>query len=90
LIDSSYVCLYLCIIRKMAQYIAHDINKKQRTSDIKIEEDVTFFQMGLPRDILDGLMSAGFQKPSPIQLKAIPSGRLGLGNNYSYIYDNKE
>jgi len=76
-------------IRKMAQYIAHDINKKQRTSDIKIEGDVTFFQMGLPRDILDGLMSAGFQKPSPIQLKAIPSGRLGLGNNYSCIYDNK-
>ncbi|KAG5331273.1 DDX20 helicase, partial [Acromyrmex charruanus] len=62
----------------MAQYIAHDINKKQRTSDIKIEEDVTFFQMKLPRDILDGLMSAGFQKPSPIQLKAIPLGRYGF------------
>jgi len=75
----------VCTIRKMAQYIAHDINKKQRTSDIKIEEDVTFFQMRLPRDILDGLMSAGFQKPSPIQLKAIPLGRCGFGNNYSYI-----
>ncbi|KYN17359.1 putative ATP-dependent RNA helicase DDX20 [Trachymyrmex cornetzi] len=62
----------------MAQYIAHDINKKQRTSDIKIEEDVTFFQMRLPRDILDGLMSVGFQKPSPIQLKAIPLGRCGF------------
>ncbi|KAG5309443.1 DDX20 helicase, partial [Acromyrmex insinuator] len=62
----------------MAQYIAHDINKKQRTNDIKIEEDVTFFQMKLPRDILDGLMSAGFQKPSPIQLKAIPLGRYGF------------
>ncbi|KYN05567.1 putative ATP-dependent RNA helicase DDX20 [Cyphomyrmex costatus] len=62
----------------MAQYIAHDINKKQRTSDIKIEEDVTFLQMRLPRDILDGLMSAGFQKPSPIQLKAIPLGRYGF------------
>jgi len=75
----------------MAQYIAHDINKKQRTSDIKIEEDITFFQMKLPRDILDGLMSAGFQKPSPIQLKAIPLGRYGFGNLiYSYIYDIKK
>lgn len=62
----------------MAQHIAHDINKKQRTSDIKIEGDVTFFQMRLPRDILDGLMSAGFEKPSPIQLKAIPLGRCGF------------
>ncbi|KYM93324.1 putative ATP-dependent RNA helicase DDX20 [Atta colombica] len=34
--------------------------------------------MKLPRDILDGLMSAGFQKPSPIQLKAIPLGRYGF------------
>jgi len=66
----------------MAQCIAHDISKKQRTSDIKIEEDVTFFQMSLPQDVLDGLISAGFQKPSPIQLKAIPLGRCGFGINY--------
>ncbi|XP_011864163.1 PREDICTED: uncharacterized protein LOC105560032 [Vollenhovia emeryi] len=62
----------------MAQHIAHDISKKQRTSDIKIEGNVTFFQMNLPRNVLDGLMSAGFQKPSPIQLKAIPLGRCGF------------
>ncbi|XP_011176150.1 uncharacterized protein LOC105208090 [Solenopsis invicta] len=62
----------------MAQYIAHDINKKQRTNDIKIEENVTFDQMRLPQEILDGLMSAGFNKPSPIQLKAIPLGRCGF------------
>ncbi|XP_071628546.1 uncharacterized protein [Temnothorax longispinosus] len=62
----------------MAQQIAHDVSKKQRTNDIKIEGDVTFFQMRLPQDILDGLMSAGFQKPSPIQLKAIPLGRCGF------------
>lgn len=68
----------------MAQYIAHDTSKKQRTSDVKIAEDVTFFQMRLPREILDGLMSAGFQKPSPIQLKAIPLGRCGFGIIYMY------
>ncbi|KAL6264612.1 hypothetical protein P5V15_004714 [Pogonomyrmex californicus] len=62
----------------MAQYIAHDINTKQRTNDIKIEEDVTFVQMRLSQEILDGLMFAGFQKPSPIQLKAIPLGRCGF------------
>ncbi|XP_036138951.1 uncharacterized protein LOC105839884 [Monomorium pharaonis] len=62
----------------MAQYIAHDINKKQRTSDVEIQENVTFDQMRLPQNILDGLMSAGFQKPSPIQLKAIPLGRCGF------------
>jgi len=71
----------------MSQYIAHDISKKARTKDIKIEEDVTFFQLGFSQAILDGLMSAGFYRPSPIQLKAIPLGRCGFGNNVIYIFD---
>ncbi|RLU19378.1 hypothetical protein DMN91_007935 [Ooceraea biroi] len=62
----------------MAQYIAHDIKKKARTEDVKIQEDVTFYQLGLSQDILDGLICAGFQRPSPIQLKAIPLGRCGF------------
>nr|XP_012225417.1 PREDICTED: probable ATP-dependent RNA helicase DDX20 [Linepithema humile]XP_012225418.1 PREDICTED: probable ATP-dependent RNA helicase DDX20 [Linepithema humile] len=62
----------------MAQYIAHDISKKTRTKDIKIQDDVTFFQMGFSQNILDGLIVAGFQRPSPIQLKAIPLGRCGF------------
>ncbi|CAL1684574.1 unnamed protein product [Lasius platythorax] len=62
----------------MAQYIAHDLSKKPRTRDVKIQEDVIFFQMGFREDILDGLTAAGFQRPSPIQLKAIPLGRCGF------------
>ncbi|XP_072743488.1 uncharacterized protein [Anoplolepis gracilipes] len=62
----------------MAQYTAHDLTKAPRTKDIKIQEDVTFFQMGLPEDILDGLTVAGFKRPSPVQLKAIPLGRCGF------------
>ncbi|CAL7935211.1 unnamed protein product [Xylocopa violacea] len=62
----------------MSQIIAHDINKKSRTEDIKIQEDVTFFQMGFSQAILDGLSACGFQRPSPIQLEAIPLGRCGF------------
>ncbi|EFN61889.1 Probable ATP-dependent RNA helicase DDX20 [Camponotus floridanus] len=62
----------------MAQYVAHDLSKVPRTKDVKIQEDVMFLQMGLPENILDGLTVAGFQRPSPIQLKAIPLGRCGF------------
>ncbi|XP_034196215.2 uncharacterized protein LOC117611893 isoform X1 [Osmia lignaria lignaria] len=62
----------------MARIIAHDISKMPRTKDIKIQEDVTFFQMGFSQKILDGLANCGFLKPSPIQLKAIPLGRCGF------------
>ncbi|XP_033221501.1 ATP-dependent RNA helicase dbp-4-like isoform X2 [Belonocnema kinseyi] len=57
---------------------AHNIDDNLRTSDIKISQDVTFFQMGLSQEILDGLLCCGFQRPSPIQLKAIPLGRCGF------------
>ncbi|XP_026666874.1 uncharacterized protein LOC108633152 [Ceratina calcarata] len=62
----------------MSQNIAHDVNKKPRTKDIRIQENVTFFQMGFSQKILDGLCTCGFQRPSPIQLKAIPLGRVGF------------
>ncbi|KOX70269.1 putative ATP-dependent RNA helicase DDX20 [Melipona quadrifasciata] len=62
----------------MFHIIAHDIDKKPRTKDVKIQEDITFFQMGFSQNILDGLSVCGFQKPSPIQLKAIPLGRCGF------------
>lgn len=62
----------------MSHITAHDIHKKARTRDIKIQEDVTFFQMGFSQKILDGLSVCAFQRPSPIQLKAIPLGRCGF------------
>ncbi|XP_043497792.1 MATH and LRR domain-containing protein PFE0570w-like isoform X2 [Polistes fuscatus] len=62
----------------MLHAIAHDVTKKPRTKDVKILEDVTFSQMGLSPNILNGLSNCGFQSPSPIQLKAIPLGRCGF------------
>ncbi|XP_047344123.1 probable ATP-dependent RNA helicase ddx20 [Vespa velutina] len=62
----------------MLNTIAHDVKKKPRTKDVKILEDVTFSQMGLSQNILNGLANCGFQSPSPIQLKAIPLGRCGF------------
>ncbi|XP_016840535.1 probable ATP-dependent RNA helicase DDX20 isoform X1 [Nasonia vitripennis] len=62
----------------MAQNIAHNLSAKERTSDIEIQEDVTFSQMGLSQQVLNGLLNCGFHKPSPIQHKSIPLGRCGF------------
>ena len=59
--------------------IAHKIIEAQRTSDILISENVDFAGLLLSDYVIKGLKNAGFQKPSPIQLKAIPLGRCGLG-----------
>lgn len=55
------------------------LNKKQRTKDIELEENVSFEDLKLSKKVLDGLKAAGFYKPSPVQLKAIPLGKIGLG-----------
>ena len=52
---------------------------KIRTKDIELDENVSFDDLLLSKQVLDGLKSAAFFKPSPIQLKAIPLGKLGLG-----------
>ncbi|KAK0078920.1 hypothetical protein PV325_001932 [Microctonus aethiopoides] len=57
---------------------SYEFPTKDRTEDIKILENVQFYQMGLKQSILDGLINYGFDKPSPIQLKAIPLGRCGF------------
>lgn len=58
---------------------AHDIERRKRTDDVLLSEGIDFSSLLLSQAVLDGLSSAGFQKPSPIQLKAIPLGRCGLG-----------
>ena len=72
---------------------AHKIDKKPRTLDVKIQEKVDFDSLLLSDEVLTGLKKCGFERPSPIQLKAIPLGRCGLGNisirNYIYS-DNAE
>nr|XP_057941744.1 probable ATP-dependent RNA helicase DDX20 [Doryrhamphus excisus] len=57
---------------------AHDIATRNRTDDVVLSEGVDFSSLLLSRVVLDGLLASGFQKPSPIQLKAIPLGRCGL------------
>lgn len=63
--------------------VAHDIQGKSRTGDVLINENVNFSGLLLSDNILSGLDKAGFQRPSPIQLKAIPLGRCGLGTHLS-------
>lgn len=60
---------------------AHDIEIRKRTDDVLLSEGIYFSSLLLSQPVLDGLSSAGFQKPSPIQLKAIPLGRCGLGEH---------
>ena len=59
--------------------VAHSL-QISRTKDVIISENVDFESLLLSRHVLDGLRNAGFQQPSPIQLKAIPLARCGLGN----------
>ena len=61
---------------------AHRFGEKRRTTDVLIQEKVDFSGLMLSSDVLEGLKSAGFERPSPIQLKAIPLGRCGLGVKY--------
>ncbi|XP_022081316.1 uncharacterized protein LOC110974182 [Acanthaster planci] len=60
--------------------MAHSYSSKERTSDVLNEENVNidFGSLLLSRAVLTGLSQAGFERPSPIQLKAIPLGRCGL------------
>lgn len=55
-----------------------------RTDDIKIDLDITFSKFLLSDHVLSALSSAGFKKPSPIQLKGVPLARCGLGKSVLY------
>jgi len=54
--------------------------ERMRTLDVVDEEtkDLDFASMFLSPRVTQGLKESGFRRPSPIQLKAIPLGRLGL------------
>lgn len=61
---------------------AHNLALKPRTGDVAIHEKVDFAGLLLSPAVLQGLSKCGFERPSPIQLKAIPLGRCGLGIHY--------
>ncbi|KAG2173899.1 hypothetical protein INT44_000012 [Umbelopsis vinacea] len=50
----------------------------KRSRDVRIEEDVEFDALISSKDLLKGIKASGYERPSPIQLKAIPLGRLGV------------
>lgn len=59
--------------------MAHDISgPRTRTGDVLLAEPADFESLLLSRPVLEGLRAAGFERPSPVQLKAIPLGRCGL------------
>lgn len=57
---------------------AHAIDVRTRTDDVLASGGVEFSSLLLSKPVLKGLAASGFQRPSPIQLKAIPLGRCGL------------
>nr|XP_055023856.1 probable ATP-dependent RNA helicase DDX20 [Misgurnus anguillicaudatus] len=57
---------------------AHELQTRTRTDDVQSNGGVEFSSLLLSKPVLEGLAASGFQKPSPIQLKAIPLGRCGL------------
>lgn len=66
---------------------AHRLNEKNRTTDVLTDDQVDFRSLLLSHHVLNGLIDAGFEKPSPIQLKAIPLGRCGLGTLFFLLTD---
>lgn len=58
----------------------------ERTKDVEITEDVSFQDMMLSPRVLAGLTKCNFEKPSPIQLRAIPIGRCGLGKSIQHCH----
>ena len=48
-----------------------------RTADVATDETVLFRDLMLSEPVLRGLLESGFERPSPIQLQAIPLGLVG-------------
>ena len=67
--------------------VGHDRTLRERTDDVCPDEiGATFESMMLSPSILRGLKDTGFVAPSPIQLRAIPLGRCGLGSCLHVIF----
>ncbi|XP_065283265.1 probable ATP-dependent RNA helicase DDX20 [Dermacentor albipictus] len=64
----------------MTRRIAHKLETQWRSQDVLQSEDenATFEEFLLSRQLLGGLHKSGFVRPSPIQLRAIPLGLCGF------------
>lgn len=61
-----------------------DEKNKPKTEDVEIKNNISFSEMMLSDFVLSGLLKNCFSKPSPIQLRAIPLGKAGLGNCFVF------
>lgn len=61
-------------------------DKVNRTEDVEINDNISFAEMMLSDAVLIGLTKNNFKNPSPIQLKAIPLGRCGMGNKNPILF----
>ena len=53
--------------------------EKARTKDVESDEaNVYFDDLQLSKEVLAGLKHSGYIKPSPVQLKAIPLGKITI------------
>lgn len=48
------------------------------TNDVKTEDNATFADLPISESLIQSLNNAGFNKPSPIQLQALPSALVGI------------
>ena len=55
------------------------------TSDVLSDGAADFNELLLPDVLLKGLQEAGFSKPSPVQLRAIPLARTGHGKFCCFV-----
>lgn len=62
----------------MTRRLAHKLESQWRSQDVLQSDEATFDEFLLSKWILSGLRKAGFIRPSPIQLRAIPVGLCGL------------
>ena len=83
----SSFCFFVIFIQSSV-FIPNHNNKdmeqtlkgRKRTEDVLIADgtEQSFADLLLPENILQGLLAAGFERPSPVQLQAIPLGRFGV------------
>jgi ATP-dependent RNA helicase DDX20 len=52
--------------------------ERGQTNDVKTDENVTFTDLAISELTINSLTQAGFMKPSPIQLQALPLALVGL------------
>ena len=72
-----------CIVLRYRLLFFADISvspmaERGQTKDVLIDEKVTFADLAISEITLRSLTQAGFNRPSPIQLQALPLALLGL------------